>query len=331
MLSNLFYRNPRIMVLTISLIVVAGLSSFALLPRMEDPLLTQRVATVTTLFPGADAERVESQVTEPLEDELLELDEIKEMRSFSMPGSSRMILELRDDIYDIDPVWAKVRARIDDVAPLLPAGSLEPLFEEMHMKAFAVFASLRWTGEGAANYAVLRRLAEQLEDEIRSVAGTELVDIFGDPNEEMLVEIETAKLAAMNLSVAQIADQIGASDAKRTAGQLRGAANLNVEVAGELDSIDRIGRTPIQYSSEGRFVPLSDIATIRKAVTNPPSSLAIDQGKPAVVLGVLVRPRSVSINGVIRSSRSLIDLPVNCRRVSNWNRYSPRMTTSKRG
>lgn len=305
-LSNLFYRNPRITVLTICLILVAGLSSYALLPRLEDPLLSERVATITTVFPGADAERVASQITEQLEDELLELDEIKEMRSISMPSSSRITIELQDYIYDVDPVWSRVRARVDDVAPLLPPGSRDPLFEDMHMTAFAILTSLRWTGNSDVNYSVLSRLAQQLEDRIRAVSGTELVDIFGDPDEEVLVEIDTAKLAAMNLSVSQIATQIGASDAKRTAGQLRGTANLNVEVAGEFDSLDRIGRTPIQFSGDGRFVPLADIATVKKAVTDPPTSIVIDNGKPAVTLGVLIRP-NVRIDKWSREVVAVID------------------------
>jgi len=288
--SNLFYENPRIMLLTICLIMVAGLSSLVVLPRMEDPLLSERVAALTVVFPGADAERVESQVTELIEDELLELDEIQEMRSISMPSAVRFTIELRDDIDDTDPVWSKVRARIDDVTPKLPVDADEPIFEELPMKAFAILASLRWTKQSEANYAVLRRLAEQLEDQIRAVPGTELIDLFGDPDEEILVEIETAQLAAMNLTVARLADQIRSSDAKRTAGQLRGKSNLNVELAGELDSVDRIGRTPIQFSADGRFVPLSDIATIDRQFTAPPSSMVIDRGQRAVVLGILVRP-----------------------------------------
>lgn len=289
-LSNLCYENPRIMFLMICLIVVAGLSSLIVLPRMEDPLLTERVAALTVVFPGADAERVESQVTELLEDELLELDEIQEMRSISMPSAVRFTIELRDDITDPDPVWSKVRARIDDVAPRLPEAADEPVFEELPMKAFAILASLRWTSPSDPNYAVLRRLAEQLEDQIRGVPGTELVDLYGEPDEEVLVEIETSRLAAMNLTVQRVADQIRASDAKRTAGQLRGEANLNVELAGELNSVDRIGQTPIQFSSDGRFVPLSDIATIDRRFTDPPSNVVVDQGQRAVVLGVLVRP-----------------------------------------
>ena len=79
-MSNLFYRNSRLMVLSLALILVAGLSSYMLLPRMEDPLLTDRAANVNTIFPGADAERVEALVTEKIEESLREIDEIKEVR-----------------------------------------------------------------------------------------------------------------------------------------------------------------------------------------------------------------------------------------------------------
>ena len=67
-MSTLFLRNPRLTLLTIGLVCVAGLSSYVILPRMEDPLLTERAAFILTSLPGADAEQVESLVTEPIED-----------------------------------------------------------------------------------------------------------------------------------------------------------------------------------------------------------------------------------------------------------------------
>ena len=70
---NAFHSNPRLLYLTISLIIVSGLSAFAILPRMEDPLLVERGAFVHTLFPGADPTLVESQVTEVLELELSDI------------------------------------------------------------------------------------------------------------------------------------------------------------------------------------------------------------------------------------------------------------------
>ena len=122
MISSLFYDNRRLLVLSISLILVAGLSSYYLLPRMEDPVLTQRAAIINTIYPGASAERVEALVTEKLEEELQEIEEIKEMRSSSRSGISTVTIELKDDVYAVDEVWSRVREKMLDMAINLLSG-----------------------------------------------------------------------------------------------------------------------------------------------------------------------------------------------------------------
>ena len=76
-MNTWFLKHPRLTMLAICLILVSGLSSYVLLPRMEDPLLVERAGFVNTVFPGADPSRVESLVTEKIEEELHEIDEIK--------------------------------------------------------------------------------------------------------------------------------------------------------------------------------------------------------------------------------------------------------------
>lgn len=298
-MGTLFYRNPRIMILTVSLILVAGLSSLQLLPRMEDPLLTPRFAMVTTLLPGADAERVESLVSEELEDAVREVEEIKEVRTVSRVGVSIMTIELRDAVDDVDPVWSRIRDRINDATPRLPSGALTPEFEELDVKAYASLVALTWhpprdTANASrpprVNHAILRRLAEELEDALTSLPGTEDVDLFGDPDEEILVEVDVRELTARALTVDGIAQQIAASDSKVSAGRYRGRSNLLLEVDGELESLDRVRRTPIRAAGDGRFVLLGDLAEVTRTVREPPSSLAIVDGRSAVVLGAMVRP-----------------------------------------
>ncbi|MGL5940876.1 MAG: efflux RND transporter permease subunit [Waterburya sp.] len=72
---TLFYRNTRLLILTIILIAVWGISSYFALPRLEDPELVSRFAIVKTFFPGADAERVENLITEKIENKLTEIEE----------------------------------------------------------------------------------------------------------------------------------------------------------------------------------------------------------------------------------------------------------------
>lgn len=288
---DLFYRNPRLLVLAIGLIVVAGISSFAVLPRMEDPVLTPRVANINTRFPGANAERVESLVTEKIEDELIEVKEIKELRSVSRRGISTITVELRDEITEVEEVWSRVRNRLDDSVPNLPSGALEPDFDRLHVKAFAMIISLKWTRDDNPNYAILNRLSEDLEDTLRSIAGTEEVDFFGVPDEEILVEFRKEDLNALGITPQSLADLIRASDAKVAAGQVRGnEVDLTVMIDEELDSIQRIGQIPIVSGENGTFTRVSDIATVSKGISDPPGSLAFVDGRPAISVGVLVRP-----------------------------------------
>lgn len=289
-LSNLFFRDRRLLLLFVSLITVAGLSSLYVLPQMEDPPLTQRVAMINTRLPGADAQRVESLVTEKLEEEIQEVEEIKELRSMSRTGISTITVELRDDVYDSAEIWSRIRDKLADATPLLPQEASDPYFDELEVRAYALIVSLNWEQDTPPNYAILRRLGEELEDRLRALPGTEDVDLFGDPDEEVLVTVKPEKLAALGLTFNDVATQLRASDAKVSAGQLRGPrGNLILEVDSELATLARIGQTPIQYGDGGNFVQLSDLATIDKSVANPPKSLALVSGKPAVALAVLVR------------------------------------------
>ena len=295
MMSTLFYRQPRITVLVICLILVSGLSAFFVLPRMEDPLMTERVAMINTVYPGADAERVEALVTEKIEEELQEIDEIMDLRSFSSAGISTITIELRDDIYSdaTGAIWSRVRDKLDDSLPQLPAGVRKPEFVDLKLKAYAMILGIVWDREASGgqdvSWAIVRRMAEQLEESLRAVSGTEVIDTFGAPEEEVVVEVDVARLAGFGLTVQDVAQQVSASDSKMSAGLLRGNANLLVEVDGELTSLDRIGRIPIRSTTDGQFVVLSDIASIRRSIVNPPSTMAIVNGDSAVALAVTVR------------------------------------------
>lgn len=295
-MNRLLYDNRRLLVLTICLIVVAGLSSFVVLPRMEDPVLTERIAIINTLLPGATPERIEALVVDPIEEELQEVPEIKELRSTSRSGVATITVELRDDVYEAGEVWSRVRDKIDDAKPLLPPGASDPDFDLLQVVAYASIVALRWDAPGEANYAVLRRLAEELEQRLRTVPGTREVDTFGDPTEEVTVEIDAAQLATLGLTAGDVARQLEASDAKRAAGLVRGVeGSLLIEVESELDTVSRIAQTPIRYgedspdSDAGRFVSLGAVADVRKGIANPPRRLAVVGGKPAIALAVLVR------------------------------------------
>ena len=285
---NLFYRNRQLLFLSIALIIVWGLSAFFTLPRLEDPEITQRFATVTTIFPGASPERVETLVTDKIEEELSEIEEIDTLESISSPGLSVVTIEIKESIRNVEPVWARVRSQLEDVTPELPPQALEPDYEDSEAKASALIVGLKWELAAAPNPAILRRVAEDLELQLRNIPGTDSVDLFGEPDEEILVEADPTELAQLRLTAQTLARQISASDAKVSAGELRNQNELLVEVDSNLDSLERIRRIPIQVEATGQTAQLGDLAQVSKGVQEPVTDLALIDGQPAIVVSTTV-------------------------------------------
>ncbi|WOD39561.1 efflux RND transporter permease subunit [Nodosilinea sp. E11] len=286
---NLFYRNRQLLLLTLVLIVVWGLSAFITLPRLEDPEIVQRFARVTTFLPGATPERVETLVTEKIEDQLFELEEIESLRSTSGSGISVITIELKDTIAEVDSVWAKVRSKVDDAVPELPAEATVPEYADSSTKASALIVGLTWTRDDAPNYAILGRMAAVLEDRLRAIPGTETVEIFGEPDEEIRVDIAMTELSRLGLSAAALSQQIAASDAKVAAGQFRSdSTEFLLEVNSSLSTLEQIRAIPIAAGGEGQVARLGDIATVTKAVQDPPSDLALVNGHGAIALSAKV-------------------------------------------
>ncbi len=137
------------------------------------------------------------------------------------------------------------------------------------------------------NYAILSRLAEELENELGNLEGVQKVELVGNPTEEIAVKINRAELAALGITPQNLAGQIAASDAKVAAGQLRSESNLPLEAATELDSVERIREIPLRVGKDG-IARVGDIAIVTKGIREPVSELAIINGKPAVVIAVLM-------------------------------------------
>ncbi|MEM7772755.1 MAG: efflux RND transporter permease subunit [Cyanobacteria bacterium P01_A01_bin.37] len=291
-MASLFYRNVRLLILSLILIIVWGLSSYQALPRLEDPELVSRNAVVTTFLSGAKAERVEALVTEKIEDELTEIEEIDTYESTSRAGSSIIEIELAERLTadEVDGVWSRVRDKLDDAAVEFPAGTTDPELDEVEVKAYAMVAALTWDRDDVPNYAILRRRAEILQDRLNAIAGTESIDLFGDPDEEVVIEVNPSALVSLGLSPDALASQIRQSDSKDSAGQFRGGTrSLPIEVEGELTSLEQLRQLPIQFGDDGQFTYLGDMASIRKATVEPLQDMAIASGRPAIVLGAFVQ------------------------------------------
>ncbi|MCJ8272857.1 MAG: efflux RND transporter permease subunit, partial [Psychrosphaera sp.] len=185
-----FIENGRMLALILILLIVSGLGALSTLPRTEDPRITNRVASVFTLLPGASAERVEALISEKIESKLRKQSEIKRITSISRPGVSMVKIELKDEITNTTPIWSRSRDLLNDVTPDLPKNASTPRLDDDKGYAFTLLLSLNWVGDSEADLAVLGRYAKELQNQLRTVAGTDYVELYGEPDEEILLQID---------------------------------------------------------------------------------------------------------------------------------------------
>lgn len=286
-----FYRNPHLLLLTIAVLVVGGLSALISLPRLEDPELNNRAAIVLTALPGATAERVEALVTEKLEDAIREIDEVNHVNSRSQPGVSFVTIELQETVTNTTQVWSEIRDKVADATALLPPEASKPFFDDTRgAEAFGVILALSWNLDRAPEYGVMSRLADELGDRLRNLPGTEVVRIYGEAEEELRVTVDSSELADLGLSVADVAARVRASDAKVAAGAVRSnGSDALVEVAGEIDSAARVASIPLAVGPSGELVRLDAVAEVRRARQEPPSELGSIDGRSAIFVAARVQ------------------------------------------
>ncbi|WP_421992691.1 efflux RND transporter permease subunit [Qipengyuania sp.] len=280
------YANGHLLWLVIAILLLGGLLALGALPKLEDPRITQRFPLVFTPYPGASAEQVEAQVTDPIEEKLQEIEEIKEIESTSRAGISFVQIELQASVTPEtnEAIFSQIREKLDEASGEFPAGVRKPLFDDKRAAvAFSYIATVEWTGDGDPPVGIMARRAEILADRLRRIPGTEIVRLYGAPVEEITVTPRPDELAALGMTAAQFATTLTAADTKRSAGTVRtGAEDLAVEVDGAFEALDRVGAVALKSDAEGRTIRVRDIAETSKEWRLPPPALARSDGNRAV-------------------------------------------------
>lgn len=286
-MKTLLYDNYRALALIVLLICVGGFSALATMPQAEDPKITNRVATILTPYPGASAELVERLITQPIEDELRQIEEIDTIQSTSRTGLSSITVILQDRITETEGPFSVIRDAVSDARAELPAAAGEPQFIDDRGYAYTVITALIWDAESEPNALILKRTAEELQSYLRNIPGTEFVDIHGASSEEIAVTLPSDVAQSLGLSERDIAATIANADVKGAAGQFFGeTAEYTLEVEGELNSLDRLRRVPLRIAEDdGAIVQLGDVADIERALRQPEAELAVIDGRRAVVVG----------------------------------------------
>ncbi|MEO1639261.1 MAG: efflux RND transporter permease subunit [Pseudomonadota bacterium] len=290
-MRTLTFRQPRLVALILLVLVSAGMSSFLSLGRQEDPTITNLFATVTTQFPGADPARVETLVTAEIEEELRTIPEVDVITSVSRSGVSVVSIELLQTLDDatIEQVWSEARDAVEAARREFPAGVLAPDFNAEGISAYSAVVAVT-ADHDQVPMTIVQSHADALADRLRAIPSTRAVDLFGEIEDEVLVTVDPAKAASLGLTAQDIARLVTAADGKVQAGRLQNeGVDLTINISGAIEALDRLSQVVLRENAEGTTVTLSDVATITRGMREPAAEMAIANGRPAILVGVLAQ------------------------------------------
>ena len=266
-------------------LLVLGAVAYFQLGQDEDPPFTFRAMVVRTYWPGATAQQVAEQVTDKIERTLQEVPYADKIRSYSKPGESQIIFQIKDSSKpgDVPNVWYSVRKKVGDIRGTLPGGVVGPFFNDEFGDVYGVIYALEADG---FSYAELKTFADDVRQRLLRVPDVSKVELFGQQDEKLYIEISQKRLAQLGLDLNQVLAQLGQQNAVEPAGTVQTPLDvLQVRVGGQFNTVEELADMPIRGSS-GNQLRLKDIATIGKGYVDPPVIKVRHQGREVIALGV---------------------------------------------
>jgi multidrug efflux pump subunit AcrB len=310
-LSKWALDHPALTRYLLVVLMALGFAAYFQLGQDEDPPFTFRAMVVRTYWPGATAQQVAEQVTDKIERTLQEVPYADRIRSYSKPGESQIIFQIKDSSKpgDVAGVWYAVRKKVGDMRFSLPGGIQGPFFNDDFGDVYGVIYALEADG---FNYAELKTFADDVRQQLLRVPDVSKVELFGVQDEKLFIEISQKRLAQLGLDLNQVLAQLGQQNAVESAGALQTPLDVvQVRVAGQFEAVEQLRAMPIRgsgygagTSAGGNQLRLGDISEIKRGYTDPPAVKVHHQGKEVIALGVSM----VKGGDIIELGKSLVKL-----------------------
>jgi len=289
-ISRWALEHPALSRYLMVVMMVLGVAAYFQLGQDEDPPFTFRIMVVQAFWPGVNAQQMAEQVTDRIERSLQDVPNVDIIRSYTKPGESLTMVEMRDSTppKEVANSFYQVRKKLNDAKSSLPTGVQGPVFNDDFGDVYGSIFALSADGFSDEE---LRVFAENVRSQLLRVADVAKVELFGVQAEKIFVEISQRRLAQLGIDMNQVLAQLAAQNAVEGTGLIDGGTqNLQVRVAGALRSVEDLRQFPIRAVNASTGVAsslkLGDIAEVRRGTIDPPATKVRHQGKPVIALGV---------------------------------------------
>ncbi|MFT7384389.1 MAG: multidrug efflux pump subunit AcrB, partial [Urechidicola sp.] len=257
--------RPRLVVLVVTMLFLAGLASFGGMSRQEDPQFPYRNGLITVLYPGATAEVMERLVLEPLQDRISQVEEVEKFTAIARTGVALITVGLVDSLYDTEPAWQRVRVAMDQARLEFPPEVREMELDDRVTGLPAVVLAVT----GDPSIVKLSLAAEQIKRRLMDLPQLARIQLEGDTAEQINIALRDGELQRMGISPASIASVVGRRNQVSPGGFLViNDKRINLLSNNEFVDIESLRMTQVPIPG-GSSVPLSAIADVWRSGIEP--------------------------------------------------------------
>ena len=292
--TDLFIKRPVLAIVVNLLILIAGAQAYRTLNVRQYPQSENATVTVTTVYVGATADLVRGFITTPLERSIAAADGIDYLSSTSAQGLSTITARLKLN-YDPIKALSEISAKVDQVRNILPAEAQVPAIDVQSADSQFAAAYLSFTSETLHQNEITDYLVRVVQPRLSAIAGVQRADILGARTFAMRIWLKPDRLAALNISPAQVSQALAANNHLSALGNTKG--NL-VQVAltanTDLRSVEEFKNLVIRQQNNA-IVRIRDIADVELGAEDYETDVRFS-GETAVFMGIFVLPSANSLD-----------------------------------
>ncbi|MDD4053114.1 MAG: efflux RND transporter permease subunit, partial [candidate division Zixibacteria bacterium] len=260
-ITELSIKRPTLIIIACCALMVLGAFSYNGLSYEMIPKISPPIVSVTTIYPGASPDEVETSVTKKVEDAVSGIDKVKIVRSTSMEGVSAVAVELLSNV-DLDLALQDVQRKVREVEYLLPSEAKTPTISKIALDELPILRIGATSDRPPRDFYTF--LTDQIKPQLTRIPGVAQIDFVGGEKREIRVNLDRQKLDNYGLSIAQVDQVIRASNLDFPTGTVKDAdEQYVVRVAGKIENLDVLRRLIVGRAESGGDIRLADVAEIQ--------------------------------------------------------------------
>jgi multidrug efflux pump subunit AcrB len=296
-------KQRKVLLFVLIALTIGGVFSFFKMGKLEDAEISVKSALVITQYPGASPHEVELRVTDVLETAIQAMDNIKDIQSRSMAGYSEITVNISETVKtdELPQLWDILRRKVNDITPALPQGASKPMVVDDFGDVYGIFLAL--SGDGYSGEE-LQDYARYMKRELLQVDGVKRINLFGEQETCINVELSQEKMAYLGIHPANVIQILNQQNSMVNPGSLKvGGDRIRIASDGSFHKLDDLKNILISANDENPIF-LKDIAQIKEDYVRPFSSkmkynqvpaigltIAMEKGGNVIELGERVQQR----------------------------------------